>query len=67
VEISNAQKMDDIVPISPIVLVRDTRLRSLRKEVCQQGIRNVSRMSKAELLVVLQIPLIAECVVWTLI
>jgi hypothetical protein len=53
-EISNAQKMDDI---EPIALVRDTRIRSLRKEARQQGIRNVSRMSKAELLVVLQIPI----------
>jgi hypothetical protein len=53
-EISNAQKMDDI---EPIAIVRDTRIRSLRKEASQQGIRNVSRMSKAELLVALQIPI----------
>jgi hypothetical protein len=53
-EISNSPKMSDIAPIA---LVRDTRIRSLRKQASQQGIRNVSRMSKAELLVVLQIPI----------
>jgi hypothetical protein len=40
-----------------IVVVPDTRIRSLRKEASQQGIRNASRMTKAELLVVLQIPI----------
>jgi hypothetical protein len=55
-EISNSQEMDDLESPSPIAIVRDTRIRSLRKEASQQGIRNVSRMSKAELLVVLQIP-----------
>jgi hypothetical protein len=56
-EISNAQKMDALEPPLPIAIVRDTRIRSLRKEASQQGIRNVSRMSKADLLVVLQIPI----------
>jgi hypothetical protein len=56
-EISNSQKMDDLGPPSSIAIVRDTRIRSLRKEASQQGIRNVSRMSKAELLVALQIPI----------
>ncbi len=55
VEISNSQKMDEIEVTQPIVPVRDTRIRSLRKEASQQGIRNVSRMTKAELLVALQI------------
>jgi hypothetical protein len=55
VEISNSQKMDEIEGPLPIVPVRDTRIRSLRKEASQQGIRNVSRMSKAELLIALQI------------
>jgi hypothetical protein len=55
-QISNSQKIDDVGPPSPIAIVRDTRIRSLRKEASQQGIRNVSRMSKAELLVALQIP-----------
>jgi hypothetical protein len=56
-KISNAQKIDDLESPSPIAVVRDTHIRSLRKEASQQGIRNVSRMSKAELLVVLQIPI----------
>ena len=55
VEISNSQKTDEIEPIPPSVPVRDTRIRSLRKEASQQGIRNVSRMTKAELLIALQI------------
>jgi hypothetical protein len=55
VEISNSQKIDEIEPTLPIAPVRDTRIRSLRKEASQQGIRNVSRMTKAELLVALQI------------
>ena len=55
-EISNVQKTDDIESTSTIAaVVRDTRVRSLRKEASQQGIRNASRMSKAELLVALQI------------
>ena len=55
-EIPNAQKADDIESTPTIVVaVRDTRVRSLRKEASQQGIRNVSRMSKAELLIALQI------------
>jgi hypothetical protein len=57
VEISNSQKMDEIKGPLPIVPVRDARIRSLRKEASQQGIRNASRMTKAELLVVLQIPI----------
>jgi hypothetical protein len=57
VEISNSQKNEDREVPAPIVVVRDTRIRSLRKEASQQGIRNVSRMTKAELLVVLQIPI----------
>lgn len=56
VEISNSQKTDEIEAASPIAIVRDTRIRSLRKEASQQGIRNVSRMTKAELLIALQIP-----------
>jgi hypothetical protein len=56
-EILNSQKMDEIEGTLPIVPVRDMRIRSLRKEASQQGIRNVSRMTKAELLVVLQIPI----------
>ena len=55
-EISNSQKTDDLEPTSPIAIVRDTRVRSLRKEASQQGIRNASRMSKAELLIALQNP-----------
>ena len=54
-EILNAQKTDDIELTPTIAVVRDTRVRSLRKEASQQGIRNVSRMTKAELLVALQI------------
>ena len=55
-EILNVQKTDDIESTPTIVAaVRDTRVRSLRKEASQQGIRNVSRMSKAELLIALQI------------
>ena len=55
-EILNAQKTDDIKSTPTIVAaVRDTRVRSLRKEAGQQGIRNASRMSKADLLVALQI------------
>jgi cytoskeletal protein RodZ len=56
-EISNSQKNEDTEVPAPIVVVRDTRIRSLRKEASHQGIRNASRMSKAELLVVLQIPI----------
>ena len=56
-EILNAQKTDDIESTPTIVaVVRDTRVRSLRKEASQQGIRNASRMSKAELLIALQNP-----------
>ena len=56
-EISNAQKTDDIESAPTIAaVVRDTRVRSLRKEASQQGIRNASRMTKAELLIALQIP-----------
>ena len=55
-EISNFHKIDEVEFTSTIVAaVRDTRVRSLRKEASQQGIRNVSRMTKAELLVALQI------------
>ena len=54
VEISNSQKTDDIEPTPPIAVVRDTWIRSLRKEAIQQGIRNASRMSKADLLKALQ-------------
>ena len=54
-EIPNAQKTNDIESTPTIAVVRDTRVRSLRKEASQQGIRNVSRMTKAELLVALQI------------
>ena len=53
-EISNSQKTDDLEPTSPIAIVRDMRIRSLRKEASQQGIRNASRMSKADLLKALQ-------------
>ena len=53
-EISNAQKTDDIEPTSPIAVVRDTRIRALRKEASQQGIRNASRMKKEDLLMALQ-------------
>ena len=56
-EISNSQKTDDIESAPTIAaVVRDTRVRSLRKEASQQGIRNASRMTKAELLIALQIP-----------
>ena len=54
VEISNSQKTDDLEPTPPIAVVRDTRIRSLRKEANQQGIRNASRMKKADLLMALQ-------------
>ncbi len=54
VEISNSQKIDNLEPTPPIAVVRDTRIRSLRKEASQQGIRNASRMSKADLLMALQ-------------
>ena len=55
-EILNAQKTDDIESApTRAAVVRDTRIRSLRKEASQQGIRNVSRMTKAELLIALQI------------
>jgi len=54
-EIPNVQKIDEIESTPTIEVVRDTRVRSLRKEASQQGIRNVSRMSKAELLIALQI------------
>ena len=55
-EILNSQKTDDIESTPTIVAaVRDTRVRSLRKEAGQQGIRNASRMSKAELFIALQI------------
>ena len=53
-EISNSQKTDDIELTPPIVVVRDTRIRSLRKEASQQGIRNASRMKKEDLLMALQ-------------
>ena len=53
-EISNSQKTDDIELTPPIAIVRDMRIRSLRKEASQQGIRNASRMSKADLLTALQ-------------
>ena len=56
-KILNAQKTDDIESAPPIAaVVRDMRVRSLRKEASQQGIRNASRMSKAELLIALQNP-----------
>ena len=56
-EIPTAQKTDNIESTSTIAaVVRDTRVRSLRKEASQQGIRNASRMSKAELLIALQNP-----------
>ena len=54
-EISNAQKTDDIESTPPIAaVVRDTRIRALRKEASQQGIRNASRMKKEDLLMALQ-------------
>ena len=56
VEISNSQKTDDIESTPAFTaVVRDTRVRSLRKEASQQDIRNASRMAKAELLMALQI------------
>ena len=56
VEISNSQKTDDIESTPALTaVVRDTRVRSLRKEASQQDIRNASRMTKAELLMALQI------------
>jgi hypothetical protein len=54
VEILNSQKTDDLESTPPIAVVRDTRIRSLRKEASQQGIRNASRMKKADLLMALQ-------------
>jgi hypothetical protein len=46
-EISNSQKTDDIESTPTIVAaVRDTRIRALRKEASQQGIRNASWMKK---------------------
>ena len=57
-EILTSQKTDDIESAPTIAaVVRDTRVRSLRKEASQQGIRNASRMTKAELLIALQIPI----------
>ena len=54
-EILNSQKTDDIELTPPIaVVVRDTRIRALRKEASQQGIRNASRMKKEDLLMALQ-------------
>ena len=53
-EISNSQKTDDLELTPPIAVVRDTRIRSLRKEASQQGIRNASRMKKEDLLMALQ-------------
>ena len=54
-EISNSQKTDDIELTPPIAaVVRDTRIRALRKEASQQGIRNASRMKKEDLLMALQ-------------
>ena len=54
-EISNSQKTDDI-ELTPTIaaVVRDTRIRALRKEASQQGIRNASRMKKEDLLMALQ-------------
>ena len=55
VEISNSQKTDDLESTPPIAaVVRDTRIRALRKEASQQGIRNASRMKKEYLLTALQ-------------
>jgi|GEM_PF-864570 len=53
-EISNSQKTDDIEFTPTIAVVRDTRIRALRKEASQQGIRNASRMKKEDLLMALQ-------------
>ena len=54
-EISNSQKTDDI-ELTPTIaaVVRDTRIRALRKEASKQGIRNASRMKKEDLLMALQ-------------
>ena len=53
-EISNFHKIDEVEFTSPIAVVRDTRIRALRKEASQQGIRNASRMKKEDLLMALQ-------------
>ena len=53
-EISNSQKTDDIESTPTIAVVRDTRIRALRKEASQQDIRNASRMKKEDLLMALQ-------------
>ena len=53
-EISNSQQTDDIELTPPIAIVRDMRIRALRKEASQQGIRNASRMNKEDLLTALQ-------------
>ena len=53
-EISTSQKTDDIEFTPTIAVVRDTRIRALRKEASQQGIRNASRMKKEDLLMALQ-------------
>ena len=53
-EILNSQKTDDIELTPTIAVVRDTRIRALRKEASQQGIRNASRMKKEDLLMALQ-------------
>ena len=53
-KISNSQKTDDIEFTPPIAVGRDTRIRALRKEASQQGIRNASRMKKEDLLMALQ-------------
>ena len=52
--ISNFHKIDEVEFTSPIAVVRDTRIRALRKEASQQGIRNASRMKKEDLLMALQ-------------
>ena len=53
-ENSNFHKIDEVESTSPIAVVRDTRIRALRKEASQQGIRNASRMKKEDLLMALQ-------------
>ena len=53
-EISNFHKIDEVEFTSPIAVVRDTRIRALRNEASQQGIRNASRMKKEDLLMALQ-------------
>ena len=53
-EISNFHKIDEVEFTSPIAVVRDTRIRALRKEASQQGIWNASRMKKEDLLMALQ-------------